>query len=179
MMILAAGALILPSYAHEVRDRTVMDGRIAMTYSEVRVFDTKSGKTVWRRRFAAPSIAWSSDRRTIGILDGEVWTTWRAGGRVKQVVLARQLSGEVVDESSMKWSPNGTRILVIGPMTQGESILNIGRLSVLTAGSSRVQRIADNVNHADWIGLRRVRYEVWDYREGGDILKMKKELSIR
>lgn len=133
----------------------------------------------WRRTFVAPLIAWSSDRRTIGILDRDHWTTWQAGGRVKQVELKEPLSGEQEDESSMKWSPDGSRLLVIGPMTQGEIILTIGRLVVLTAGSSRFQHVASSVNNARWVGHRRIQYEVWDHREHGKVLKTKKEVSVR
>lgn len=179
MTFAAASFLLLPIYAHEVRDRWVTNGEIRANRSEVRVFDATSRKTIWRRTFEAPSIAWSSDRRTIGILDGETWTTWQAGDRVKQVELKGPLSGEQENESSMKWAPDGTRLIVIGPMTQGEITLTIGRLVVLTPGSSRIQHVADSVNNAQWIGHRRIQYEVWDYREHGEVLKTKKDVSVR
>jgi hypothetical protein len=142
-------------FEHEAKrfEVTHGNGRVHQR-TEVRVFDAKSKKTIWFRRFDGwTSIAWDRGNRSIAIAEPMHVTIWRSGHKIVRFRLPnlKETPGHGAYAGGVSWSPDSGHILLRIPAELGDSERNIGRLVVMDAKSGQSWVIAEQVVMASWV----------------------------
>jgi hypothetical protein len=166
-VLLGSGALI-PAWAADTY--AVQQHPLGPDRTLIRVYNSRTGKTIWTRQTRDPRlIRWSADRTALAVLDERLgedgqepdWydlLVWRSGERVRTIrFLPPFRRFELV--RALTWSPDKKRLLLLGPYSQGDADQGFNALWCVRLQDDRTQLVSDAVvTRADWIGTARVRY---------------------
>ncbi len=172
---LLAAIALQQTYAHRL---TTTDDRTI-----IRVFNSKTGRTIWTRSWPVDVAAkWSGDRRSIAVFDRDYGlTTWSAEERVRKMRVrpAKDGGGEPpAYQEAMRWSPDNQRLILIIPNSQGEMTGSTGRLVVIRPAKRTTQELEESsVLWAEWVVARRIRYQKVRYGAGEE--KLLRTVTVR
>jgi hypothetical protein len=149
--------------AHRYRSETVRRGPGESIF---RVFETATGKPIWKRGVKSiRGVYWSPDRRAVAVLDDRLsgaWyyrlILWQEGERVRTLDTFPPLRGADVN-MWIAWSPDSQRFLLHESSIQGEAQTGRGSLWCVHPVTMRFHLVRRwDVTRATWIGTRRLRY---------------------
>lgn len=169
------------SFDHEMTRFTVTHGNGSVHQrTEVRVFDAKSKKTIWFRRYDGwTSVGWSDDRLAIAIAEPLAVTVWRFGSKVRKFRLPalNGTPGLGAYIGGVVWSPDKNHLLLRIPASDQETARNTGRLVCFDARSGRSQTVGSDIFSAEWRDPRSVIIRQVDPRVVGDSRAFEPHLS--
>lgn len=165
---------------YALAEQKVSDHKESDQQTDIRVYNRKTGQTIWKSRLAGPGIAtWTPDHRAVAIVDDSNprrLLLWVEGKKVRiftrLLVPARQiraltksrtamglvggdlLAGDAFQQATL--SPDKKRLLICS--SENETGLAWGELWCLTLASHRWQQVYPEVSEAHWLGPRLARF---------------------
>lgn len=143
-----------PAFYHELNRITVTHGNGAVVQrTEVRVFDARTKKQIWLRRFDGwTAIGWSADQRAIAIAEPLHLTIWIHGQKVRRlpIPVRAETPGVGAYQNGVVWSPDRTHIALRVPSSMAETEENLGRALCIEARTGKSILVAEDVRAMTW-----------------------------
>jgi hypothetical protein len=171
LLVNAAGASAAPHSPN--RRYGLEERRVDEHHVRVRVFERKTGRTVWRYDAGqeVKDYQWSPDSKSLALVDDRfgLWkhdwcyrlVLWRPGRRDRVLDDLRPLKRfEVLND--MGWSPDGGKLFLLGSLSQGEGDAGLNDLWCFDLHTQRSSLLTRRkVISAEWRGSTQIRAQVW------------------